>query len=216
MKFLKTRINTNTKAGKAAQEVGSFTVDELKSALKGDQKALTKLYEMQREGEMAKVVMPAIIETIGTKVENEKEWNKFLGEYVQKGSQAELTIQKSMNTASLSNAKFVNGMKEIEEEFKSAWELEKGRHKWQIDYGRAKLFADLIFQDIDGKVKVLEQGSRFQQQQLAENKAFELKQAETLLKYGEDGLNTIHKRDYIEAVKQPLGILGRIRNALGI
>lgn len=217
MKYVKTRINTRTRAGNAAQRVSGVTVAELQKALTGDQATLRKLGAMHREGKMAATLMPAIIETMKTKISNEREWNKFLGEFVATGSKAEVDIQKAKRQASFANVEYMYDMSELKEQFKASLEMERGRHNWAIDYNRAKLFADLIIQDVEGRVRVLEQGSRIQLKQIQEDQVYELKSAEHLLTNGEKAdLSLIHKRDYQSAVEKPSNIIQRLRNALGI
>lgn len=217
MKHIKTRINHKTKAGKAAQKIGGVSVSQLQNALKGDQTVLKKLGSIYREGKMAEALMPAIMETMKTKIKNEKDWNTFLADYVSDGSKAEIDIQKAQNKASLSNAKYVHGMKELTEETKATWELEKGRHKFAIDYNRAKLFAELVFQEVEGKVKVEGQGTRLKQKQIDEEFDYQLKASEHLLEYGDDAdLGLIQKRDYAAKVNSPWAVIKRARNALGI
>ena len=217
MKHIKTRIRTNTRAGKAAQRVAGVTVAELQKALTGDRTTLQKLGSMYQEGKMAAVLMPAIIETIKTKINNEQEWNRFLGEFVTDGSKAEVVIQGAKRQASFANVKYLDEMFELREEFKASLEMERGRHNWAVDYNRAKLFADMIIQDVEGKVRLLEQGSRIQLKQLNENQSYELKVAQHLLEHGDNAdLSLIHKRDYAAQVKSPMGIVRRLRNALGI
>jgi hypothetical protein len=217
MKHIKTRINTRTRAGKAAQRVAGVTVAELQQALIGDQNVLRKLGSMYNEGKMAATLMPAIIETVKTKITNEQEWNKFLGEFVADGSKAEVNIQKAKRQASFANVKYWDDMVELREQFKAQMEIETGRHEWAIDYGRAKLLADLIIQDVEGKVRLLEQRSRVELNQIQENRAYELKTAQHLLENGEQSdLTLIHKRDYEAAARNPLGVMQRLRNALGI
>ncbi|HYX18313.1 MAG TPA: hypothetical protein VE944_28900 [Nostoc sp.] len=217
MKHIKTRIRTNTRAGKAAQKVAGVSVAELQKALTGDQATLQKLGSMYREGQMAAALMPAITETVKTKIKNESDWNKFLGELVASGSKAEVDIQKAKRQASFANIKYLDDMDELREQFKASLEMEKGRHSWAIDYNRARLFADMVIQDVEGQVRLLEQGSRIQLKQLQENQNHELKVAEHLLEYGDNAdLSLIHKRDYQAEVKSPMGIIRRLRNALGI
>jgi hypothetical protein len=215
LKHIKTQVNTNTTAGKAAEKVGGLTVAQLQSALKGDQKVLKTLGSIKREGDMAKALMPAIIETMKTQIENERDWNKFLGEYVESGSKADLDIQNAQNKASLANAKYTHGKKESDEQFRAAWELEKGRHQFAIDYNRAKLFADMIVQRVNGNVQQLEQGSRLKLQQLDADQKYELQVAEHLLEYGDQAdLSLIHKRNYGEANSPNLW--QRVKNQIGI
>ncbi|WP_414755585.1 hypothetical protein [Anabaena sp. CCY 9910] len=217
MKHIKTRINTKTRAAKAAQRVAGVTVAELQQALTGDQVALKKLGSMYREGKMAAALMPAIIETIKTKVTNEQEWNKFLGEFVSSGSKAEVEIQKAKRESSFANVRYLDDMFELKEQFKASLEMERGRHNWTVDYNRAKLFADMVIQDVEGQVRLLEQGSRIKLKQMNEDQAYELKTAQHLLEYGDSAdLSLIHKRDYAEKVSSPSGVIRRLRNALGI
>ena len=217
MKHIKTRINTKTRAGKAAQRVAGVSVSELQRALTGDHAVLQKLGSMYQEGKMAQALMPAIIETVKTKITNEQEWNKFLGEFVTDGSKAEVNIQKAKRQASFANIKYWDDMNEMSEQFKAQTEIENKRHEWAIDYNRAKFFADMIFQDVEGQVKILEQKSRIQMKQLGENQAYELKTAQHLLEHGEGAdLSLIHKREYVSAANSPGGIVRRFRNALGI
>ncbi|MDZ8138860.1 MAG: hypothetical protein RM049_26750 [Nostoc sp. DedQUE04] len=217
MKHIKTRIKTNSRAGKAAERVAGVTVEELKKALTGDQATLKKLGSMYQEGKMAAALMPSIIETVKTKIGNEREWNKFLGEFVTDGSKAEVDIQKAKRDASLSNIKYLNGMSELSEQFKAALEMEQGRHGWAIDYNRAKLLADMIIQDVEGQVRLAEQRSRIYLKQIKEDEVYELKVAQHLLENGDRAdLSLIHKRDYSAIAKSPVGIFQRLRNALGI
>jgi hypothetical protein len=217
VKHIKTRIKHNTKAGKAAKKIGGFSVAELQRALTGDTAALKKLGEVYREGEMASVVMPSIIKTIQAKVKNEKDWNQFLGQYVKDGSEAAIAIDKATNQASLANAKYMHGRKELTEQFKAAWEMEKGRHKFAINYNRAKLFADLVFQKVDGVVALKEQGSRIKLRQIDENKKYEIESSQHLLEYGADAnLDLIQKRDYSTKTGIRHRVTRSIRNLIGI
>ncbi|MBD2489045.1 hypothetical protein [Aulosira sp. FACHB-615] len=217
MKHIKTRINTKTRAGKAAQRVAGVTVSELQQALTGDQAVLRKLGAMYQEGKMTATLMPAIIETVKTKINNEQEWNKFLGEFVTDGSKAEVEIQKAKRQASFANIKYWDEMQELKEQFKAQLEIETGRHEWAIDYGRAKFLADMIIQDVEGKVRLLEQRSRIELKQIQEDRAYELKSAQHLLENGEQSnLALIHRRDYAAEARSPVGVMQRLRNALGI
>ncbi len=217
MKHIKTRINTKTKAGKAAQRVAGISVKELQAALKGDQSVLKKLGEMQREGQMASTLMPAIIQTVKANIDNEKEWNKFLGEFVDSGSKTEIEIQKAKRKATFANIKYLDDTSELSEQFKAQLEMEKGRHKWAIDYNRARFFADMIIQDVEGRVRSLEQVSKLQLKQMSEDRSHELKSAQHLLEFGDDAdLSVIQKRDYQQKLTSPVGVLQRFRNALGI
>lgn len=213
--YIKTRVNTNTKAGKAAQGVAGWTVAECEQLLKGDRKLAQKLYSMRKEGDIAELLLPALEQTVGQKIKNEKDWNKFLAQMTKDGSVAEVDIQKSMNTASMANMKFVHGMKENTEAYQAEVALERENHKWTIDYNRAKLIVDLIVKKVDGENKILEQGSKLYQKQLAENDAYEVEALETITKYGEEGLKTIHKRDYVGEVRKP-GLFKRVANVFGI
>jgi hypothetical protein len=108
-------------------------------------------------------------------------------------------------------------MQELKEDSKSRLELENGRYKWAIDYGRAKFFADLIIQDVEAKVRIAEQQSRLGLKQIQEDRAYEMKAAQHVLQNGdESNLNLIHKRDYQAAARSPLSIMQRFKNALGI
>lgn len=217
MKHIKTRINTGTKAAVAAQRIAGVSVEELKQALTGDQAVLRKLGDMHQEGKMAAALMPAITETIRTKISNEQEWNKFLAEMVSSGSKAAVDIDKGKRQASYANVKYLHDMSEMSEQFKAQMELEQGRHRWAIDYSRAKLFADLIIQDVEGRVRSLDQLSKVQLKQMTEDKNHELKAAQHLLEYGEGAdLSLIQKRDYQGQINSPMGIIKRFRNALGI
>lgn len=217
MKYIKTRINTRTRAGKAAQRVAGVSVSELERALTGDHAVLQKLGAMYQEGKMAATLMPAIIETVKTKITNEQEWNKFLGEFVADGSKAEVDIQKAKRQASFANVKYWDDMQELREQFKAQMEIETGRHEWAIDYGRAKFLADMIIQDVEGKVRLLEQRSRVEMKQLQEDEAYEIKAAQHLLEHGDNSnLALIHKRDYGAVARSPIGVMQRLRNALGI
>lgn len=217
MKYIKTRINTKTRAARAAQRVAGVTVSELQQALTGDQVALKKLGAMYQEGKMAATLMPAIIETVKTKITNEQEWNKFLGEFVAGGSKAEVDIQKAKRQASFANVKYWDDMQELQEQFKAQMEIETGRHEWAIDYNRAKFLADMIIQDVEGKVRLLEQRSRVEMKQLQEDESYETRVAQHLLEHGDNSnLSLIHKRDYETVAKNPIGVIQRLRNALGI
>jgi hypothetical protein len=217
MKYIRTRINTKTRAGRAAQRVAGVSVSELQKALTGDQDVLRKLGTMYQEGKMASVLMPAIIETVQTKVKNEAEWNKFLGEFVADGSKSEFEIQKAKRVASHANVKYWDDMYELSEQFKAQMELQNQGHKWRIDYGRAKLIADMIIQNVEGEVRVLEQRSRIKLKQIQEDETHKLKSAEHLLAHGDSAdLSLIHKRDYETLAKSPVGVMQRFRNVLGI
>jgi hypothetical protein len=217
MKHIKTRINTRTRAGRAAQRVAGVSVGELQKALTGDQTVLRKLGSMYQEGKMAQTLMPAIIETVKTKINNEQEWNKFLGEFVTDGSKAELEIQKAKRQASYTNVKYWDDMNELSEQFKAQMELQNQGHKWRIDYGRAKLIADMIVQNVEGEIRVLEQRSRIELKQMQEDEAYQLKAAQHLLANGDNAnLELIHKRDYAAVAKSPVGVMQRFRNVLGI
>lgn len=217
MKHIKTRIHTNTNAATAAQKIGGVRINELKKALQGDRRILKKLGSMAREGEMAQLLMPAIAEIIKTKVQNERDWNKFVAEYIDQGSKASLDITASQNRASLAEAKFVNTTKEVSEQFRIAWELEKGRHFHTIDYNRAKFFADYILQRIDANMRVLEQKSRIQLRQLDEDRRYDMEVAQHLLTYGdESNLDLIHKRDYVNNGSRSRKAWNWLRNVFGI
>ncbi|MFN6560066.1 MAG: hypothetical protein RMY28_009680 [Nostoc sp. ChiSLP01] len=217
MKHIKTRINTRTRASKAAQRVAGVTVAELQRALTGDHTVLQKLGSMHQEGKMAATLMPAIIQTIKTKINNEQEWNKFLGEFVTDGSKAEVEIQKAKRQASFANVKYWDDMQELSEQSKAQMEIENERHKWAIDYGRAKFLADMIIQDVESKVRLLEQRSRIELKQIQEDRAYELKTTQHLLENGQQSnLSLIHKRDYVAEARSPVGVIQRFRNVLGI
>ena len=216
-KHIKTRINTKTKAGEAAKKIGGLSVSQLQSALKGDTRLLKHIGSMAKEGEMAKLLMPAIFDALKVKIENERDWNTFLAEYVDSGSKAELSIEAAQQKASLANAKYVHGKKELNEQFKINWELEKGRHKYAIDYNRAKAFADLVFQQVDGQVRVLEQNSRIDLRQLEEDRKYHLQEAQHVLQHGdESSLENIHKRKYALNGANSPRLWKRFLNVLGV
>jgi hypothetical protein len=217
VKHIKTRIKHGTKAGAAAKRIGGFSVAALQRALAGDEVELKKLGEMRREGEMVATLMPAIMETIQSKVKNEKDWNLFIAQYVKEGSEAATAIDKASRQTRLTSASYVNRQKENAEQFKGAWELEKGRHKFAIDYNRAKMFADLVFQQVDGDVAVLDQKSRLKLKQKIEDRKHLVQTSEHYLEYGEDAnLELIQKKDY----SQTAGLfqrLGRgVKNLIGV
>ncbi len=214
-KHIKTRVNTNTKAGKAGQGVAGWTVDECERLLRGDKELALKLYSMRKEGDIAELLLPTLKETVGQKIKNEKEWNQFLAQMTKDGSAAELDIQKAMNAASMANMKYVHGMKETTEAFQAEIALERENHKWAIDYGRAKLIVDLIVKKVDGENKILQQGSKLYEKQLAENEQYQLDELQALSTYGEEGLKTIHKRDYVGEVRKP-GLFKKVANVFGI
>jgi alcohol dehydrogenase class IV len=217
MKHIRTRISTKTRAIKAAEKVAGVTVGDLEKALTGDHAVLQKLGSMYNEGKMAAALMPAVIETVKTKIQNEKQWNKFLGEFVSEGSRAEVEIQKAKHQSAFANVSYLDNMQELKEQFKSQMELENGRYKQAIDYNRVKFFADLIIQDVEAKVRLVEQRSRIKLKQIQEDRAYELKTAQHLLENGDrSNLDLIHKRDYEATAKSPIGVLRRFRNALGI
>jgi hypothetical protein len=217
MKHIKTRIKHGTKAGAAAKRIGGFSIAELQRALAGDEAALQKLGEARREGEMTSVLMPAIIETIKSKVKNEKDWNLFIADYVKEGSEAATAIDKANRQTRLATVSYGNKQRENAEQFRGAWELEKGRHKFAIDYNRAKIFADLVFQQVDGEVAILDQKSRLKLRQINEDRKHLIKSSQHYLEYGEEAnLELIQKKDYA----QTDGLLQRLgrgaRNLIGI
>ncbi len=133
------------------------------------------------------------------------------------GAKAEVDIQKAKRQATMANVEYNYDMSELKEQFKGSLEMERGRHYWAIDYSRAKLFADLVIQDVEGKVRIEEQGSRLRLKQLDEDNKYELEAAQHLLEYGDRAdLSLIQKRDYLASASKPVGIVRRIRNALGI
>lgn len=215
-KHIQTHVNTNTTAGSAAQKIGGVSVAQLQSALLGDKKILKKLGAMHREGQMAKLLMPAIIETMQTKIQTEADWNKFLGQYVQDGSKADLDINTAKNQASLANAKYVHGRKEQDEQFRAAWEMEKGRHKFAIDYNRAKFFANILVQKVNGVTQVNSEGNKVELLQLDTDRKYEEDSAQHLLKYGnESDLSLIEKKNYNKESSSP-GLWRRFTNFVGI
>lgn len=213
---IKTRINTNTKASRAAQQIGGFSFRDLVKARKGNKAVLKRLYATYREGKIAEVAMPLIEETIRTKVKSEKDWNQFVSQYIKDGSQAALLVEGAKNEASFANAKFVHGTQELKEKFQSTWEVEKDRHKFTIDYNRAKLFADLVIQQVEGEAKLFEQGARVRAKQVSADNDFELKEIEMISQYGDDGLELIRKRDYLNDESGLSRIFVRIKNGLGL
>jgi hypothetical protein len=213
---IKTRINTKTKASKAAQKIGGFTFAELVKARQGDTAILKRLQKVHREGKIAELAMPLIKEAISSKVQNEKDWNQFVSQYIKDGSQAELLIQSAQFDASFANGKYVHGMKELTEKSKAAWEVESDRHKFAIDYNRAKLFADLLIQDVESNARLFEQGARVKTKQLQSDLEYEEKEIKTISEYGSQGLDLIQKRDYTRNEKGLRGVVSRIKNSLGL
>lgn len=217
MKHIKTRIKHGTKAGAAAKRIGGFSVAALQRALAGDEAELQKLGEMKREGEMVATLMPAIMETIQSKVKNEKDWNLFIAQYVKEGSEAANAIDKGSRQTRLVSVAYEHRQRENAEQFRGAWELEKGRHKFAIDYNRAKMFADLVLQQVDGEVSVLDQKSRLRLRQITEDRDHLVKTSEHYLEHGEEAnLELIQKKDY----SQTAGLfqrLGRgVKNLIGV
>lgn len=217
MRHIRTRINTKTKAAQAAQRVAGVSIQELKAALSGDKVCLQKLGSIHREGKLTATLMPLVTDIVNTKVKNEKDWNKFLGEFVAAGSNAESTIQLARSQSNLANTRYLHSTKELNEQHRGQKELEKGRHRYAINYNRAKLFVDALTQDVEGRIRIQEQGAKIRLKQMGEDLSHEAKVAQHLLEYGDAAdISLIQKRDYAAEMNNPLRVFQRVKNALGI
>ena len=217
MKHIKTRIKHHNKAGMAAKRIGGFSIAALQRALSGDEAELKRLGEVKREGELVATLLPSIAETIKTKIKNEQDWNEFLAAYVKDGSEAATAMHKAAGQTQLANMTYAHKRKENIEQFKGAWELEKGRHEFAIDYNRAKMYADLIFQQVDGEVAVLDQKSRITLRQQTEDRKHLLKTSAYLLETGEEAnLELIQKKDYSQSASLLERVGRSVRNLIGV
>lgn len=213
---IRTRINTKTKAAKAAQEIAGFSVTDLVRARRGNPKVLGKLAKVYREGKIAEMAMPLIQNAIATQIKSEKDWNQFVAQFIKDGSQAKLLIESAQNEASFANMKYVHGGKENKEKFIAGVEIERDRHRFAIDYNRAKLFADLLIQEVEGEARLFEQGARVKTKQLGEDLRFEERQIEMISQYGSQGLELIERRNYRNDEGFLTNTLTKIRNVIGI
>jgi hypothetical protein len=224
VKYIKTRIKhgtnrgvTATKAGRAAAVVGGFTYNDFKKALSGDKETLKKIGEIEKENQMFEVAFLSLSRASLKKIENEKDLNLFVAEYVKKGSEAANAIHKAKQQTRLATVVYENKRDENVEQFKGAWELEKSRHKFTIDYNRAKTYVDLVLQYVDGEVAVLDQRARLKLRQMNEDRNYAIKTSAHYLEHGEEAnLELIQKKDY----SQTAGLfqrLGRgIKNLIGV
>jgi hypothetical protein len=224
MKHIRTRIRHGTNRGLAATDSGKaikaicgFSEQDLRKALTGDQDILKRLGEVRKEGELVATLLPGISETIKSKIKNEKDWNLFIAEYVKQGTDAASAIDKAKFDSRMAISRYNHKRVESIEQFQGARELEKGRHQFAIDYNRAKIYADLVFQQVDGEVSILDQKARVKLRQQTEDRKHLIATSEYLLEQGEEAnLELIQKRDY----SQTAGLfqrLGRsIKNLIGV
>ncbi|MBW4478639.1 MAG: hypothetical protein KME54_17705 [Tolypothrix brevis GSE-NOS-MK-07-07A] len=213
-KHIKTRINTNTKAGSAAARVTGFSPQELEQILKGDRVAIKKLRDCYYESRMAELTLPMMEETIPKSIEVNKRWNQLLGKYVAQGSAADLAIESSATQASFANMKYVHGTKELKEGFQAQVEIERERHSNQIDYQRAKFYVDMVFQNVDADTRQFEQGKRVAVAQLVADEAYEMESTVAVWEHGT--LDHIKRKNYESHLTKPGNIWRRMKNALGI
>jgi hypothetical protein len=213
-KYIKSRVNTNTKAGKAAERVTGFSPDDLQGILKGDIGKLRKLRECYRQSGIAEKVLPMLEETIPKSIDINKRWNQLLGKYVSQGSAADLAIESATTDASFANMKYVHGTKELKEGFQAKVEFERERHSDQINYQRAKFYVDMVFQDVDSDAKQFEQGKRVTVAQLLADEAYEMEAIDAVWEHGT--LDHIKRKEYEAELTKPGNIWRRFKNALGI
>ena len=224
MKHIKTRIRHGTNRGLAATDSGKaikaicgFSEQDLRKAVTGDQDVLKRLGEVRKEGELVATLLPGISETIKSKIKNERDWNLFIAEYVKQGTDAASAIDKAKFDSRMAISRYNHKRVESIEQLQGARELENGRHKFAIDYNRAKMFADLVLQQVDGEVSVLDQKSRLRLRQITEDRDHLVKTSEHYLEHGEEAnLELIQKKDY----SQTAGLfqrLGRgVKNLIGV
>lgn len=213
-KYIKTRINTNTKAGRAASRVTGFTPSDLEQMLKGDRVKLKELRDCYRETQIAQKVLPMMEQAIPASIDVNKRWNQVLGKYVQQGSAADLAIEQSTLQSSFANMKYVHGTKELKEGFQAQVEIERERHADQINYQRAKFYVDMIFQDVAADSKQFEQGKRIAVAQLLADEEYEMETVDAVWEHG--SLDHIQRKDYESQLTKPGNIWRRMKNALGI
>lgn len=125
-------------------------------ALHNDKKALKRLADMGKEGEMISNLAPQVKERALQAIQGTQDLNQAMAEILKAAGRSGLAIDKTVNATELANTNLLNQQAELALDFTATKEKESIRHKQATNYIQMKAWIDKHFLNVDGDYKLLQ------------------------------------------------------------
>lgn len=221
MKFtLKNHVSPKVPTlNKVLESKFGFSISDLDSALKGDQKKLQSIGEAARQGRITAEFMPLLEQACSDIIEGTTAYNVSTSKLLTKGAKAGVQIDKATAQALLANQKYINDKAELKLDATSQWKAEAIRHQYAIDYIGLKSYIDYYMAGVDQNARLIDQNNRPIIKQVAEDERYETLVAKELLANGEAArVDLINRREYVASRPKESGFartIQQIKGALG-
>ncbi|NEQ64979.1 MAG: hypothetical protein F6K21_05655 [Symploca sp. SIO2D2] len=196
-----------------------FGLDDLRAALSGDKTKFLEIGEAARQGRITAEMMPLLEEAYKQIIEGTTAYNSGVSRILKQAGRGGIQIDKSIAAASLANQQYINGRRELKNEYSTARSMEQTRHQNVLEFAQLRAYIDQHLVGVDHQGRMIDQTHRPEIKQIAEDNKYEQALSKHLLQNGQSARpDLLPRRDYQEPASQPSlkSIVSRFKAAIGV
>ncbi len=176
-----------------------LSMNLLVRALHNDKKALKRLADMGKEGEMISNLAPQVKERALQAIQGTQDLNQAMAEILKAAGRSGLAVDKAVNSVDLANTNLGHQQEELRLDFTASQEREDIRHKQATHYIQLKAWIDKHFLSVDGDYKLLQAELQPEIKQQAIDLAHDREMGKYYLEMGSDAeVNFKPKKEYAQ------------------
>lgn len=166
-------------------------------AVMGEEKALTAIGDMGKQGERLSMTMPLIRENLKSYIEGTKDYNIAIADIYKTGAKGALAIDKAAGEMTLENTRYQNMIEEYKTKLFADLEKEQQRHSDSLDVIELTAWIDSQITTVNAQATLEGISNRPFIAQMAEDRAYEDKKIQHILQNGSDSdLSLIPQKHY--------------------